>query len=89
MACGYSTPLSDCQTVLLILGVYMRQIESRETDIIAFLAHSAGVQISVSIYQLVWVVNKEINSIRGDYCPKGSRVRAVASSGLPTSRWSG
>ncbi|WP_146119647.1 MULTISPECIES: DUF6984 family protein [Phyllobacteriaceae] len=57
----------------------MRQIESTEVELIAFLAQIGGVQLALPSKQLVWVVNPEMRSIRADYCPKGCRVRSVAS----------
>lgn len=57
----------------------MRQIESREVEIIQFLARVAGVQLALPTHQLVWVVNPEMKSIRADYCQKEIRVHSVAS----------
>lgn len=57
----------------------MRTINPKEVNLVAFLAQSAGIQLSLPTKQLVWVVNPEMGSIRADYCPTGRRVRSVAS----------
>lgn len=57
----------------------MRQIDPREIEVINFLARFGGIQFSLPSRQFVWVVNKEMGSIRADYCPAGHRVHAVTS----------
>ena len=57
----------------------MRQIDSREAELVAFLARVGGVELSLSVKQRVWVVNPEMGSIRADYCPAGRRVCSIAS----------
>jgi hypothetical protein len=62
-----------------ILEEFMRQIDTREADLVAFLAKVGNVQLSLSPTQRVWVVNPAMGSIRADYCTIGCRVLPAGS----------
>lgn len=57
----------------------MRQIKDAERQIIDALSKAAGLSIVPASEQEVWVVNPYMGSIRSSSCPKGRRVKSVAS----------